>query len=90
MKKEYGNLLLDALCAGLLAAGAGLVVLSALNLELSPILLTLAVALPLVVFMLARRRIWVPFAVLAGLAAAAFVLAVLFGKTGELTAAIGE
>ena len=39
MKKEYGNLLLDALCAGLLAAGAGLVLLSALNLELSPILL---------------------------------------------------
>ena len=90
MKKEYGNLLLDALCAGLLAAGAGLVLLSALNLELSPILLALAVALPLVVFMLARRRIWVPFAVLAGLAAAAFALSALFGKTDELVAAMGE
>lgn len=90
MRREYGIVLLDALCAGILSAGAGLVLLPALGLGVSALPLALAVALPLAVLAVSGRRVWIPLAALAGIGAAAFLLATMFGRTGELAAAIGE
>lgn len=87
---KLGLILMDVLCAGMLAAGAAAVVLPAAGVVISPILLAVSILLLLGVFALSERRPWVPVAVLAAVVLIVLAVAALMGKASALGAALSS
>lgn len=85
---RLGLILMDALCAGVLAAGAALVLLPAAGLTVSPGLLAVCVPLTVGLTAVCEKRPWIPPAVLVLGALIVLAVAGLLGRTGELGAAV--
>lgn len=78
-KTELGLALMDALCAGMLSAGAALVLLPLMGVPAPYIFLAVCIPLLLGLFAAAEKRPWVPPAVLAAAGLTALAAAALGG-----------
>lgn len=83
---KTGLLLLDILCAWLLASGAGLVLLPGLGLQAPAAMVLPAAGILLGVFALCRQRPWLPPAVLGAVAFVSLAAAVLSDRLEDFTA----
>lgn len=85
---RLGLILMDALCAGVLSAGAALVLFPAAGLTVSPGLLAVCVLLTVGLTAACEKRPWVPLMVLTSVVLVVLAAAGLMGRTRELGEAV--